>query len=238
MDTMSSEMCEDVRMATRKYEQRVRAESAEETRRGILEAVGHCLRDAPNEPLSVDRVARLAGVARSTIYLVFGSRSGLLEAFAEDLWARTGLGDVSAAVASDDPLTHLRDGIAAASRMFAAERDVYRALFSMAHVDPASVGVTVQRMEDDRAGGMAYLAQRLADAGALRTDTSVVDATHILAVVTSFESLDQLIAGRGMSLDDAIVVLTAIAERSVCEGGRTRASAPPRRRAATSPPRS
>lgn len=209
-------------MATRKYEQRVRAESAEETRRSILDAVAQCLRETPNEPLSVDRVARLAGVARSTIYLVFGSRAGLLESFAEDLWARTGLATVSEAVASPDVRTHLRDGIAAASRMFAAERDVYRALFSMAHVDPASVGVTVQRMDDDRAGGMAYLAQRLADAGVLRADTSVAQAANMLVVITSFESLDQLITAQGLTLEDAIDLLIAIAERSLCEGGPER----------------
>ncbi|MBI5088768.1 MAG: TetR/AcrR family transcriptional regulator [Actinobacteria bacterium] len=203
-------------MATRKYEQRLRAESAEETRRTILDSVAQCLRDTPNEPLSVDRVARLAGVARSTIYLVFGSRAGLLESFAEDLWARTGLSRVSEAVSSADVRAHLRGGIAAASRMFAAERDVYRALFSMAHVDPASVGVTVQRMESDRAGGMAYLAQRLAEAGELRADTSVDDAAHILSVITSFESLDQLMTARGLSLDASIELLALIAERALC----------------------
>jgi AcrR family transcriptional regulator len=210
-------------MARRKYEQRIRAENAEQTRRSILDAVAQCLRDTPNEPLSVDRVARLAGVSRSTIYLTFGSRAGLLESFADDLWARTGLADLSDAVASTDAREHLRGGIAAASRMFASERDVYRALFSMSHVDPSSVGATVQRMEQDRSGGMTYLATRLAEAGELRPDTSVDDAAHVLAVITSFESLDQLITARGLSVDASIELLTCVAERSVCRDH----SAPP-----------
>ena len=94
---MSSEMCDTDGMATRKYEQRLRAESAEETRRRILDAVAQRFREAPTEPLSLDQVARLARVARSTIYLAFGSRAGLLQAFAVDLWERGGLADLTTA---------------------------------------------------------------------------------------------------------------------------------------------
>ena len=155
-------------MATRKYEQRLRAENAEDTRRRILDAVYQRLRDAPTEPLSLDHVARVARVARSTIYGVFGSRAGLLDAFTDDLWARTGLPALTAAVAHPDVREHLRGGIAAACRMFASERDVYRVLFSMAQLDPASVGGTVDRMVQERAGGMAHLARRLAEQEVLR----------------------------------------------------------------------
>ena len=59
-------------MATRKYEQRLRAEAAEETRRSILDAVYDRLRRAPSTPVSVEQVARTAGVSRSTVYLVYG----------------------------------------------------------------------------------------------------------------------------------------------------------------------
>jgi transcriptional regulator GlxA family with amidase domain len=61
---MSSEYA--VTMATRRYEQRRRAQTAEETRRRVLEAVYEQLREAPAQPVSVDRIARTAGVARST----------------------------------------------------------------------------------------------------------------------------------------------------------------------------
>ncbi|MFD7012014.1 hypothetical protein [Rhodococcus jostii] len=47
--------------------------------------------------------------------------------------------------------------------MFAAHRDVFRALFSMAQLDADAVGGAIARIEENRAGGMAHLAQRLAE---------------------------------------------------------------------------
>ena len=73
-----------VTVATRRYEQRARAASAEATRRRILDALYDRLHDAPAAPVSVDAVAQAAGVARSTVYVVFGSRAGLFDAFAAD----------------------------------------------------------------------------------------------------------------------------------------------------------
>jgi len=199
----------------RKYEQRLRAEAAEATRRRILDAVYRRLREAPAEPLNLDQVARLARVARSTIYTVFGSRAGLLDAFAEDLWSRSGLPQLTAVVSHPDAREHLRGGFTAASRMFAGERDIYRVLFSMAQLDPASVENAVERMVQDRAGGMTRLAQRLADQGVLREDTSVEDAAHILWVLTSFESFDLLYTGRKLSLERTVELLIRTAERTL-----------------------
>jgi AcrR family transcriptional regulator len=203
-------------MANRKYEQRLRAESAEETRRRILDAVEQRLREAPTEPVSLDQVAGLARVARSTIYLVFGSRSGLFDAFAEDLWSRTGIAALTEAVAVPDARQHLRGGIAAACKMYAAERDLYRVLHSMAQLDPDSVGGAVQKMDQERTGGMAHLARRLDEDGALRPDVSVDDAANMLWMVCSFESFDLLHTGRRLSVDDTIELIAATAERAVC----------------------
>jgi AcrR family transcriptional regulator len=202
-------------MATRRYEQRLRAESAEATRRRILDAVGQRLREAPTEPVSLDQVARLARVARSTIYLVFGSRAGLFDAFAEDLWQRTGLADLTSAVAHPDAREHLRGGLRASAQMYAAERDVYRVLFSMAALEPDSVGGVIAGKEENRRGGMLHLARRLDEEGLLRDDVTVDEAAHVLWVLASFDAFDLLYTGRKLPLDDVVALLVTSAERTL-----------------------
>ena len=202
-------------MVTRKYEQRLRAESAEETRRRILDAVADRLRSAPIEPINLEQIAQTARVSRSTIYLVFGSRAGLFDAFVEDLWARTGLPALTKAVSAPDAREHLRAGLNAASRMYAADRDVYRALYSMSRLDPATVGNAVARMETERTGGMAYVARRLSEDGLLRPELTVRAAADILWVICSFDALDLLLTGRKLSLTRAIDTLIEMAERSL-----------------------
>jgi AcrR family transcriptional regulator len=203
-------------MAGRRYEQGLRAEQAEETRRRILDAVALCLRDAPTESPSLDRVAGLAKVARSTIYAVFGSRGGLFDAFAEDLFARTGLSALTEATQHPDAREHLRGGLAAANAMYAADRDLFRVLYSMAQLEPESVGRVMRESEQERAGGMAHLARRLAEDGALRDDVTVDQAEAVLWMLCSFESFDSLYRGRGLTVDEVTEVLAASAERTLC----------------------
>jgi AcrR family transcriptional regulator len=203
-------------MATRKYEQRLRAEAAEETRRRILDALYHRLREAPAEPVSVDRVARMAGVARSTVYLIFGSRAGLFLALSGDLLERGGLERMLREATHPNAREGLRRGIRATARMFAAERDVIRTLTSMAQLDADAVGGAVQRMEAGRATGARFRAERLAGQDALRPGVTVEQAADLLWVLTSFDAFDLLYTGRGMSADQAAELLAEAAERSLC----------------------
>ncbi|WP_317762852.1 TetR/AcrR family transcriptional regulator [Rhodococcus opacus] len=204
-------------MATRKYEQRLRAEAAEETRRNILDAVYDRLRRAPSTPVSVEQVARAAGVSRSTVYLVFGSRAGLFDALTTDLWwHRAGFQAVVDAVEHPDAREHLRGGIDSGVRVFAAHRDVFRALFSMAQLDADAVGGAIARIEENRAGGMAHLAQRLAEQEVLRPEVTVDEAADLLWLLASFDSFDQLYTGRNLPVADVSRTLITTAERSLC----------------------
>ena len=204
-------------MATRKYEQRLRAEAAEETRRNIIDAVYDRLRRAPSTPVSVEQVARAAGVSRSTVYLVFGSRAGLFDALTTDLWwHRAGFQAVVDAVEHPDAREHLRGGIDSGVRVFAAHRDVFRALFSMAQLDADAVGGAITRIEENRAGGMVHLARRLAEQEVLRPEVTVDEAADLLWLLASFDSFDQLYTGRNLPVADVSRALITTAERSLC----------------------
>jgi len=187
----------------------------------IIETVFDRLREAPAEPVAIDRIAKAAGVARSTVYAIFGSRSGLFDAVGRELAARSGYERLVDAKHQPDARDHLRAGIRAYGEMIAANREIYRALRSMAQLDEEAVGGVVSRMDDERANGMSRLALRLADQGALRKDLSRRDAEHILWVLTSFESFDSLFTGRGLSVDRTVEILVDTAERALYATGPT-----------------
>jgi AcrR family transcriptional regulator len=202
-------------MATRRYEQRQRAEAAEQTRRRILDAVIERLRKAPAEPVSIDQIADIAGVARSTVYAIFGSRAGLFDAVAAQVLEREGYERLLEAKHEPDAREHMRVGFRSGTAMLAADRDVVRALFSMAQLEERAVGEAVRKREESRAAGMARLARRLAEQDLLRPGVSVEDAEHILWVLTSFESFDLLYTGRGLSTEEVADLLFATAERAL-----------------------
>jgi AcrR family transcriptional regulator len=202
-------------MSPRRYDQRLRAEAAEDTRRRILDALYERLRARPSEPVSVEEIAHDARVARSTVYLTFGSRAGLFDALAAELFKSGEFALVEAASANPDGRESLRDGILGGSRMFAAHRDVFRVLYSMAQLDANAVGGAVQGLDAGRSDGMARLAGRLAAQDLLRPGMTVDDAAHVLWLLTSFDAFDVLFTGRGLSLDEVVDLLTAMAERSL-----------------------
>jgi AcrR family transcriptional regulator len=203
-------------MTTRKYEQRLRADAAGETRRRILDAVYERLREAPAEPVSIERVAAMAKVSRSTVYLVFGSRAGLFDALGDDLRERGGFNRAPDATHASDARESLRESIRASVPIFAEHREVLRVLYSMAQLDPEAVGGALQRMGEARATGMAWHAGRLADQNALRADVTVTDAAHLLWAVTGFEFFDQLYTGRNLPADQVADLMVAAAERATC----------------------
>ncbi|HZN89300.1 MAG TPA: TetR/AcrR family transcriptional regulator [Thermoleophilaceae bacterium] len=206
-------------MASRKYEQRLRAESAEETRRRILDAVYARMRAAPARPISVDAVARDARVARSTVYAVFGSRAGLFDALAQEVADRGGYDALLEAVRDPDVRVTLSKGFRASVGMYAADRDVFRVLFSMAELDAEAVGGAVGRIDDERRAGMARLARRLGRASLLRDGVSVERAAHVLWVLASFDAFDLLYSGRGLDADAVSDVLLEMAAGALLAPG-------------------
>ena len=201
---------------TRKYEQRLRASRAEATQRRILDSLEARLREAPTEAVTVDEIAARAEVSRSTIYLVFGSRSGMFDALVTDLFDRAGVAGLTEAVAHPDAREHLRGAMRAATEMLAKLRDVGAALYAMSALDPDSVGGAIVRQEERRWGGMQHVARTLAEQGDLRDDVSLEEAADVRWMLASFEAFDALYSGRGLPTDQVARLLVATAERTLC----------------------
>jgi AcrR family transcriptional regulator len=188
----------------RRYKQRVRAEEAARTRMRIIEAVFERLRR--RQPMSVDQIARDANVARSTVYAIFGSQAGLFDAVGRELAERSGYARLVQAKYQPDVRDQVRAGLTAACEMFAANRDIYRALRSVAELP---------EMDAERANAMKRIARELKAQNVLREDLSVNDAEHILWMLSSFESFDELYTNRGLSTSRTIKLLLETTENAL-----------------------
>jgi AcrR family transcriptional regulator len=192
-------------MPTRRYEQRLRAASAEQTRRRVLDAMYEQL----PRVASIEAVAQQAGVARSTVYLIFGSRAGLFDAMTRDVLDRGGFGDVVKAVQNPDPLVHLRESLRASCRVYATQREVLYTLRTVEH----SLDGALQRAENGRLGGMEYLASRLREQSLLSVSEDL--AVDMLWMLSSFDTFDVLYTGRGLPTDEVADRLITMAERAL-----------------------
>lgn len=202
-------------MAKRPYTQRLRAQTADENRRRILDALYERLREVPAQPVSVDEVAQRAGVARSTIYLVFGSRSGLFDALTDHLLSGAGYHQILEAVRHPDARESLRGALAGGVEMYAAHHDVLRILGSMAKLDPDGVGRAIARAENERSRGVARQAARLHDRGALRPGLTAERATAVIWLLAGFDAYDALASGQGLSPEEIATVLVDVAESAL-----------------------
>ena len=91
-------------MTSRRYNSPVRAKAAEETRRRLVEVAGALLAgEAGSGGLSMEAVARAAGVTRLTVYKQFGSRRALFEAVFDERARLGGLKRIPEVMALDDP---------------------------------------------------------------------------------------------------------------------------------------
>jgi AcrR family transcriptional regulator len=202
-------------MAKRPYTQRLRAQAAEKNRQRILNALYERLREAPAQPVSVDEVAQRAGVARSTIYLIFGSRSGLFDALTDHLLSGAGYHRILEAVRHPDARESLRGALAGGVEMYAAHHDVLRILGSMAKLDPEGVGQAISRAEHERSRGVARQAARLHEQQRLRQGLTVERATAVIWLLAGFDAYDALASGQGLPPEEITNVLVDTAESAL-----------------------
>jgi AcrR family transcriptional regulator len=198
----------------RAYRQNVRAESAAETRRRIIEVTRDLLTRAPLENVSVPAIAAEAEVARSTIYAIFGSREGLMIAVAEDVLERGGFARIGQALRGPDVVQAFATSIDVAMELYAQEDAVAQALLSLSAVD-RDASSAAARLNFGRREGMQKIAQRMRDQGVLRDELTVAEAADVLWIVTSFETFGQLYRGRSLTPQEVGKRLMTITERTL-----------------------
>lgn len=159
------------------------------TRARVLEAARSLFSHGGYYEISVEDIAAEAGVVRSTIYNLFGSKVALLEAVVHDALRRAGFEGLRAAMANEDAAAALREVIRAGCELWAAEHVIFRKVIGLAAVDEA-IRPLIDRLEAARRDDMGRLVNRLAEKGYLRNGCSEERAARTLELLTSFEAFD------------------------------------------------
>jgi AcrR family transcriptional regulator len=199
--------------SSRTYRLGRRQASAEETRIKLLAAARRLLMSerAPRE-LSLDRVARRAGVTRLTVYHQFGSKTGLLEAVYDDLARRGRIAEnMTGALRQPDAGSCLDAVVKSFVIFWSSDRAAIRRLRAMAALDNQFKGATER--DQRRVTAMEAVLQRLAkERGQPFADLHA--KAEALAMLTSFEAFDAL-AGRVADVDKVARTLAALARAAL-----------------------
>ena len=191
---------------SRAYSNERREAKAAETRARLIAAALDILRDCDGQALSLDTVARAAGVTRLTVYNQFGSRSGLLEAAFDALADQGNLASLSKAMAIPEPRAALA-AVVAAFCDFWASHEGLRGIFAAAATD-AELGKALAARNERRRALLGVLVDRQGHAS-LQARANIID---LLFMLTSFASFTAL---RGEQRDGPAACALLL---SICDG--------------------
>ena len=202
----------------RAYRMQARAESAEATRRRVIDAARQAILDGPAPEISMGDVARRAGVARSTLYASHGSQAGLIGAVMVDAGMRGGFEHMLELFNMPDAAEAMRLALREGMRMIASDYELARRGRILAQLDPA-VMAGMKVSDEFRAGGMRYQAGRLAEQGHLRPGVTVEDAAALLYALTDLGTFEALRSGFGLDTEQIADFTVAVASRQLLRDG-------------------
>jgi AcrR family transcriptional regulator len=177
-------------MSTRRYTSPTRTAAAARTRQKLVHsAVG--LLESPDslKTLSLESVAREAGVSRLTVYNQFGSRKGLLEAVFDDRAREGGIHQLADAMAHPDPHRGLARLIEIFCHFWDFNRQIVTTVLGATVADPELREGILERNERRR-GALAALVARM-QTRALPAQVAA-DLVDVLFMLTSFPVFAEL----------------------------------------------
>jgi AcrR family transcriptional regulator len=197
----------------RRYRSAVRDEAASENRARVLTAAIRLLGTPESSAMSMEAVAKTAGVTRLTVYNQFGSRTALLEEVFDELARRGELARIPQAMGMSDPRAAFARLIMIFCDFWGSDPAVDR-LNRVASMDEEFASALAARHERRRKA-LSVLVQRLAQAGHLAMENSAA-ATDVLFALTSPDFYRTLSIGRRKRSETCALLLrlcnAAIAE--------------------------
>lgn len=204
-------------MSARTYRLGKRQSDVEATRERIVTAASELLAQPTFYSVTLDDVAKHAGVARATVYYQFESKSGLLRAVITSIIQRGKHARAQRAREHRDAAIGVQLYVREIALFWSAETALHRNLFGLAAIDPDSSRVIDEQFDARRRELLGLLVKRLHDQGRLRSGVTQGHALDVLWMLTSFHSFDQLHGRSGLSARAAAATLSDLAVGAVVE---------------------
>lgn len=195
-------------MPPRIYVSPARNAAADEKRTRVLAAATALLRkEASISGVSMDAVAKAAGVTRLTVYNQFQSRRGLLEAVFDKIAGDGGLGRIAEAMTATDPGAAI-DRLVEIFCDFWSHDEAIGRLSEAAASDPEFSQAIAERVERRRKS-LTVLVERAFSKG--EPAKSKRDAVDLIFTLTSYPTFAMLSPGRS---PEAICTILKAASRA------------------------
>jgi AcrR family transcriptional regulator len=187
-------------MATRKkrrYASRVRADSAEDTRQRILDAARSLFGRRGIDRVTIADIGARAGVAGSTVYAVFKSKTGILRALMEQALFGGAFQSAQEHLAGEtDPVRLLALTPRVARAIYESERQELGLLRNASGFSPELRKVE-EEFERIRYDMQEQRLQRLLESGKAREQLTLEEARRVLWMLTSREVYRMLVDDGG-----------------------------------------
>jgi AcrR family transcriptional regulator len=145
---------------------------------------------AAGHGISLDAVAKRAGVTRLTVYNQFGSRRALLEAMFDDMAERGVLHRIRAAMTNPDPRAALQHIVLIFCDFWSIHRGALWRLHAAGATDP-EFAESLRARNERRRNLLSLLVNRMIEGGAKRPEAAIelVDVLFALTSVAFFREL-------------------------------------------------
>ncbi len=198
----------------RTYTLHKRAQAAQDTRLSIVEATRTLLAETGYPEISLDDIAGRAGVSRQTIYVQFGSKSGVLQAVGEHIEQAALEGLIPTLLQASNPIDALRSGLERVAQFYEHDAQVLRNLHAQTVYD-ASYATVWRNKQLEIWRNTRRLVEWLDLDGCLTAAWSVDEATDWLWAASSFESYHQLVSERGWTAEQFVQRIMQLVEKTL-----------------------
>ena len=196
----------------RPYSLGKRLEQSDQKRAAILAALRERLEAKGFSSLTLDGLAKESGVTRQTIYNLFATKTGLLEALFDQIALDGGMERMRNVMTAGDAESMLKGFIEIFSTFWSRDRLLIRRIHGIAAIDP-EFGAVVEARNQRRRFAATRVIEML-DRRSGRDAAGREQRIATLHALTSFEVFDAL-AESCVNADDAARLLPGIVERAI-----------------------